>query len=166
MLALAILAGVFLEGTAATVGVVGAVALWVLLSARRVLDWLTTGYVITDERVVFRAGVLARRGIEIPLEAITNVAFTQSVFERIIRSGDLLIESAGEQGQSRYTDIRDPEALQSLIYQLREARTVELRGSRASVAEEIEAMAKLRDGGVITEEEFEQRKRKLLDSDG
>ena len=61
---------------------------------------------------------------------------------------------------------RDPEALQSLIYQLREARTVELRGSRQSVAAEIEAMVKLRDDGVITEEEFQNRKRRLLESDG
>lgn len=165
-IALVVAAIMFVDGTAASLTVVGIVALWVLLSTRRVLDWLTTGYVITNERVVFRAGVLARRGVEIPLESITNVAFNQSVFERIIRSGDLLIESAGEQGQSRYTDIRDPEALQSLIYQLREARTVELRGSRPSVAAEIEAMVKLRDDGVITEEEFQNRKRRLLESDG
>ncbi len=165
-IALAVAAVIFTDGTATSLTVAGIVALWVLLSTRRVLDWLTTGYVITNERVVFRAGVLARRGVEIPLESITNVAFNQSVFERVIRSGDLLIESAGEQGQSRYTDIRDPEALQSLIYQLREARTMELRGSQRSVAAEIEAMVKLRDDGVITEEEFQNRKRRLLESDG
>lgn len=161
----AVAALVWLEGLSATLGVAVAVAVWLLLSARRLLDWATTGYTITNERVVFRAGVLSRRGVEIPLEAITNVSFSQSFFERVIRSGDLLIESAGEQGQSRYTDIPDPEGLQSLIYQLREARTMELKGSRPSPASELAAMADLRDQGVITEEEFETQKRRLLGSD-
>jgi uncharacterized membrane protein YdbT with pleckstrin-like domain len=161
---------VALEGTASLLVALAAVALWLLLSIRRLLDWLTTGYTITNERVIYRAGVLARRGMEIPLESITNVSFSQAFLERIIRSGDMLIESAGEQGQSRYTDIPDPEALQSTIYQLREARTVQLRGSSPSAAAELAAMADLRDRGVISSEEFEAQKRRLLggaqDSDG
>jgi uncharacterized membrane protein YdbT with pleckstrin-like domain len=157
-----VVALVVLEGTASLVVASAAVAVWLLLSMRRLLDWLTTGYTITNERVIYRAGVLARRGIEIPLESITNVSFSQSVLERIIRSGDMLIESAGEQGQSRYTDIPDPEALQSTIYQLREARTVQLRGSSRSAADELAAMADLRDRGVISSEEFEAQKRRLL----
>ena len=157
-----VVALVALEGTASLLVALASVAVWLLLSMRRLLDWLTTGYTITNERVIYRAGVLARRGIEIPLESITNVSFSQSFLERIIRSGDMLIESAGEQGQSRYTDIPDPEALQSTIYQLREARTVQLRGSSRSAADELAAMADLRDRGVITPEEFEAQKRRLL----
>ncbi len=159
---ISIAAGTLLDGTARTVAIIGSIAVWMMLSAKRMLDWFTTGYTITNERVVYRAGVLARQGVEIPLESITNVSFSQSFFERLIRSGDLLIESAGEQGQSRYTDIPDPEGLQSVIYQLREARTVQLRGSSRSVAAEIDALADLRDRGVISSDEFDQQKRRLL----
>ena len=152
-----------LDGAARWVLVLGALAVWIVLSVKRVADWLTTLYVITNERVVYRAGVFARSGIEIPLESITNVAFSQSLVERFIRSGDLVIESAGETGQSRYADIPDPEALQSLIYQQREARTLSLRRGGSSVAEELSGLQDLRERGVLTDEEFESQKRRLLE---
>ncbi len=152
-----------LDRAPAWVVTAGAVVLWFLLNTKRLLTWLTTQYVITDERVIFRAGILARRGKEIPLEVINDVAFAQTVLERLVRSGDLLIESAGEMGQSRYTDIPDPEAMQSLIYTIREARMLELKGGPAgSVAAEIEALARLRDQGIITDAQFEKRRDKLL----
>jgi hypothetical protein len=93
---------------------------------------------------------------------INNVAFGQSLFERAVRSGDLVIESAGEGGQTRYRDIPNPERLQSLIYQVRERRIIALRGSGASVASELETLARLRDRGDLSAEEFESQKRKLL----
>lgn len=163
-IALAVLAWTILDpGTRAWVAL-GITAIWIVTAARRLLTWFTTGYVITNERVIFRAGVISRRGKEIPLEVVNDVAFNQSPFERLIRSGDLLIESAGEYGQSRYTDIPHPETLQSLIYQLREDRTVGLRRGGTSVGSELETLARLRDQGILTPEEFEAQKRKLLES--
>jgi uncharacterized membrane protein YdbT with pleckstrin-like domain len=131
-------------------------------SIGRLLTWVTTQHVITDERVIHRTGVFSRHGKEIPLEMINNVAFGQSLFERAVRSGDLVIESAGEGGQTRYRDIPNPERLQSLIYQVRERRIIALRGSGASVASELETLARLRDRGDLSAEEFESQKRKLL----
>lgn len=142
--------------------IIGLVLVWLLLTIKRWLDWLTTQYVVTNERVIFRVGILAKRGKEIPLEVINDVAFNQSVLERMVRSGDLMIESAGEFGQSRFTDIPDPEGLQSLIYQLREVRAVSLENSNRSVGTEIETLARLRDQGVLSAEEFEAQKRRLL----
>jgi uncharacterized membrane protein YdbT with pleckstrin-like domain len=144
------------------VGVV--VLVWLLVSVRRLADWFTTQYVITDERVIFRAGVLSRRGKEIPLEVINDVSFRQSIVERIVRSGDLLIESAGEMGQSRYSEVPHPEQLQSIIYQAREDRTLALRNNNRSLASELEKLAGLHRQGVLTDEEFEAQKRKLLGS--
>ena len=40
-------------------------ALWVL---HTYLKWITTHFVITSDRVIFRHGVVAKSGIEIPLE--------------------------------------------------------------------------------------------------
>ena len=120
--------------------------------------------IITNERLVIREGLIARRGKEIPLERIDNVSFSQTVGERILRSGDLIVESAGEGGQSRYTDIPQPEETQSMIYRIREARILALEGGgNRSSADEISKLADLRDQGVITEEEFEKKKRRLLD---
>ena len=155
----------FADGAVAWIIVVGIAAVWLLASVRTLADWWTTEYVLTTERVVVRAGVFSRRGTEIPLEVINNVAFTQSLLERMIRSGDLLIESAGESGQSRFTDIPDPEGLQSQIYQTRERRMVALNTGDvplASTADELSKLAELRDSGVLSEDEFQAQKARLL----
>lgn len=161
-----VVAVLFTETMVTWILVVGIVAVWVLASARAMANWWTTQYVLTTERVVHRAGVLSRRGTEIPLEVINNVAFSQGVFERLIRSGDLLIESAGESGQSRFVNIPDPEGLQSQIYQVREKRMLVLNtGTPAtpSRAGELERLADLRDRGVLSPEEFDEQKRRLLE---
>ncbi|MDH4119863.1 MAG: PH domain-containing protein [Acidimicrobiia bacterium] len=160
---LSIGASTLLDDPARWIAPLALLTIWVVASIRRILDWLTTQYVVTNERVIFRAGVLSRRGKEIPLEVINDVAFTQSVLERVFRSGDLLIESAGEMGQSRYSNIPDPEGLQSLIYQVRETRMQTVKGTAASFVSELEGLARLRERGVLTDEEFEAQKRKFLD---
>ncbi len=83
----------------------GIVLLWLVVALPQWIAWWFTHYVVTSERVIVRRGFVARQGKEIPLEVINDVAFSQTVIERLLRSGDLLIESAGEQGQSRYSDI-------------------------------------------------------------
>jgi len=87
-------------------------AVWL---AARLVQWSTTHFVLTTHRVIYREGVIARTGIEIPIGRVNNVNFHQTVFERIVGAGDLLIESGGEDGQSRFSNIRDPENVQNLI---------------------------------------------------
>ncbi len=81
----------------------------------RALKWSKTHFVLTNQRVIFRAGVIARTGIEIPLYRINNINFHQSIVERMIGAGDLLIESGGEDGMEVFDNIRDPEQVQSII---------------------------------------------------
>lgn len=140
----------------------GIVLMWLIVGLPRWIKWLFTHYVVTNERIIVRRGFIARQGKEIPLEVINDVAFSQNVIERILRSGDLLIESAGEQGQSRYTDIPDPEGVQSLIYRLREARTLNLQGQASSV-EQLNMLVQLHREGVLTDAELAEKKQKLLD---
>jgi uncharacterized membrane protein YdbT with pleckstrin-like domain len=150
---------------------VGGLLLLALLVAGRVLRWLTTHFVLTTERLIFRSGVVAKFGREIPLERINDVTFSQSLFERMIGIGDLLIESAGEQGQSTFSDIRDPEAVQLQIYRQMEANGRRRSGYATppaperppSVLDDLERLADLRDRGAVTEEEFQRKKRDLLD---
>ncbi len=88
-------------------------AIWVIA---RYLKWMTTHFVITSHRLIFRTGVFAKAGIEIPLERVNNVNFSQGIIERMLGAGDLLIESGGEDGQQRFTDIRHPDQVQNLIH--------------------------------------------------
>jgi uncharacterized membrane protein YdbT with pleckstrin-like domain len=147
--------------------IVGLLAAWFVVVIAGFIRWWTTQHVITNERLIHRTGLIAKAGKEIPLEVINDVTFTQSMFERLFGTGDLLIESAGTHGQSRYSDIPDPERVQSLIYEVREGRKMEMEsgGGRAaaeSPAAQLATLSRLHDEGKLTDTEFEAEKRKLL----
>ena len=141
-----------------------------ILVVKPLIDWYFTWYVLTTERLITRSGVIARRGIEIPLENINNVNFSQGVFERLLGAGDLLIESAGETGQSEFHDIPRPDEFQALLYRTREARTLSLADGAApsqapstDATERLHRLAALHRDGVLSDEEYEEKRRKLLD---
>jgi uncharacterized membrane protein YdbT with pleckstrin-like domain len=147
--------------------IVGLLAAWFVVVIAGFIRWWTTQHVITNERLIHRTGLIAKAGKEIPLEVINDVTFTQSMFERLFGTGNLLIESAGTHGQSRYSDIPDPERVQSLIYEVREGRKIEMEsgGGRAaaeSPAAQLATLSRLHDEGKLTDTEFEVEKRKLL----
>lgn len=147
--------------------IVGLIAAWFVIVIAGLIRWWTTQHVITNERLIHRTGLIAKAGKEIPLEVINDVTFTQSIFERVFGTGDLLIESAGTHGQSRYSDIPDPERVQSLIYEVREARKIHMESGGGTAAAESPAsqlatLSRLHDEGKLTDEEFEAEKRKLL----
>jgi uncharacterized membrane protein YdbT with pleckstrin-like domain len=140
-------------------------ALWTLV---RYFKWVTTNFVITSDRLIYRSGVLAKHGIEIPLERVNNVNFHQGIFERIIGAGDLLIESGGEDGQQRFTDIRHPERVQNLIHAQMEVNE-QRRGmpfaapaAGSDVASQLEKLEGMLERGTLTPAEFESQKRRLL----
>ncbi|MBA2325497.1 MAG: PH domain-containing protein [Actinobacteria bacterium] len=138
-------------------------ALWLML---KFLSWRFTHFVVTSDRIIYRHGVLAKRGIEIPLERINNINFEQGIFERIIGAGDLQIDSAGKEGQSYFTDIRHPDGVQQEIYRQMEGYDKKKAGwstPKASASDELEKLAGLRDKGVISAEEFEAKKADLLE---
>jgi uncharacterized membrane protein YdbT with pleckstrin-like domain len=144
------------------------VVVWFVVVVAEFMRWWTTQHVITNERVIHRTGLISKKGTEIPLEVINDVAFKQSMIERVFGSGDLLIESAGTHGQSSYTDIPHPERVQKLIYETREGRMAQMRSGGTPVAPvassvtELETLSRLHDEGKLTNEEFEAQKRKLL----
>jgi uncharacterized membrane protein YdbT with pleckstrin-like domain len=138
-------------------------AIWVVV---RYLKWITTNFVITSDRLIFRAGVLAKMGVEIPLERVNTVHFSQSIFERMTGSGDLLIESGGEDGQQLFSDIRHPDRVQNLIHsQMEENEKRRFTGNSATdVASQLEKLEGMLDRGTLTPEEFRSQKDKLLGS--
>ena len=148
----------------ASLALIVGTALWTVV---RYLKWSTTSFVITSDRIIFRHGVLAKSGIEIPLERVNNVNFRQGIFERMIGAGDLLIESGGETGQSRFTDIRKPESVKNLIHTQMEVNqqrsfTVHTAAAPVDIAGQLEKLEGLRDRGSITPEEFDAQKQRLL----
>lgn len=148
--------------------VLAVVVLAVVIAAEGLIRWLTTLHVVTNERVIYRTGFIGKRGKEIPLEVINDVAFNQRIIERLFGTGDLLIESAGTHGQTRYSDIPAPERVQTIIYKAREERMLHMEsGGRQpaqseSTASQLDRLSRLHDQGKLTDDEFEREKRKLL----
>jgi uncharacterized membrane protein YdbT with pleckstrin-like domain len=132
----------------------------------KIVAWATSHFVVTTDRVIHRSGWFAKRSMEIPLENISDVRFSQSVFERMIGGGDLILESAGEFGQQSFTNIRRPEYVQKTIYEMNEANLRRMQApttAPGSVADELAKLDRLRDEGLLSEEEFEAEKARLLD---
>jgi uncharacterized membrane protein YdbT with pleckstrin-like domain len=152
--------------------------LWAGWLTLKYFDWTFTHFVVTDDRVIFRTGVLAKRGIEIPMERINNINFHQGIWERIIGAGDLEIESAGKDGQSHFNDVWHPDAVQQELYVQMEANARKRAswghpgvappagapsGTQGSVPDQLRELADLRDRGIITPAEFETKKAQLLE---
>ncbi len=168
-----------------------AVGVIVVVCLPGIVGWLTSHFVVTTERVIHRSGWISKHQTDIPLDRIQNIAFKQSVFERMIGAGDITLESAGEESDTTFQDVRHPEQVQKTIYDLRErdeqrrtqpapqvapppspAPTAAAAATGSSsyggpppeVADELAKLAGLRDRGVISEAEFQTQKARLLGS--
>jgi uncharacterized membrane protein YdbT with pleckstrin-like domain len=134
--------------------------------AGRYARWASTSFVVTSDRLVHRSGVLAKQGIEIPLERVNTVFFNQSLVERLLGTGDLVIESGGERGQQHFTDISRPSHVQNEIrrqIELDQRRTYGGRPAEESVVDRLAKLDELRRRGVVTQAEFDAKKASLLD---
>jgi uncharacterized membrane protein YdbT with pleckstrin-like domain len=169
LLAALIVAGPVLAIAAPVVlGVAALVALAIVWLIARWTRWSTTHFVVTSERLIHRSGVIAKQGMEVPLDRVHNIAFSQSAFERLTGSGDLLIESGGESGQQHFKDIPRPSRVQQEIYRamedLEDSDAARMRtGGELSVVEQVERLHALVERGAISQAEYEQQKARLLD---
>lgn len=163
---------------------VAVAVIWIVYPVRRLTAWLTSHFVVTSDRVLHRSGWLAKQSIEIPLEQINDIKFTQGVFERMVKAGDIQIRSASNDSPTTFEDVRDPEEVQKAIYNQSEQNNQRMYSgsgtpgaartsppppppaTRAPVAPstttELERLADLRAKGVLTEEEFQVQKAKIL----
>jgi hypothetical protein len=91
---------------------VGIPVLWLLA---RIAKWLSTSLVVTDRRLVFRSGVVGRRVVQLRLQRIVDIHCDQSLLERLIGTGRLIVEVEGEEGAVTVHDVRRPRALQRVL---------------------------------------------------
>jgi uncharacterized membrane protein YdbT with pleckstrin-like domain len=141
-----------------------------MFPARPFTRWITSHFVVTTDRVIRRSGWIAKMWIEIPLEKISDVRYHQTIPERLIGAGDLTIESAGRSGQEPFENVRHPERVQKVIFEMKERNEAkrELEPSSvaawgpSSVAEELNKLHQLVGRGILTEDEFKAVKNRLL----
>jgi uncharacterized membrane protein YdbT with pleckstrin-like domain len=110
------------RGAARTYVVVGivvvALLLLIWLAVTPWIGWRTTHYVFTTHRVLIRRGVLRHTGHDIALQHISDVGFSQSLWDRIVGAGTLTIESAGEHSAEILDNIPNSDKQQQTLNRL------------------------------------------------
>jgi uncharacterized membrane protein YdbT with pleckstrin-like domain len=155
----------FLETLVRYLGVATIIVAAALLIVEAV-KWRTTYFVVTDQRLIDRQGVLSRSGVEIPIRSVDNVNFTQSIFERLLGVGKIVIESGGKEGQQVIPYVARPEEVQKIIHgaihEMRDSSGFERAPTFSGVSRELERLEALWERGTLTDEEFAEQKRRLL----
>jgi uncharacterized membrane protein YdbT with pleckstrin-like domain len=112
-LAAGVLAGV-LAGT--TVGVVVVVAALALVLGIAFLQRAATHYVVTDQRLRIRRGLLSKHVQQTQIERVQNVNTAQSLLERLLRVGTVDFDTAGtEDSDFTFRGISDPAAVVAAV---------------------------------------------------
>lgn len=165
---------------AARVAGVSTVAAWLLVALLAVtlgwlllgyLRWITTSFVLTTDRLVHRSGVLSRKSREIPLDHLSDISYRQTLLERVVSIGDLLLESAGRDSTEIFEGLPHPAGIQREIHHQLELGRLRSAGGATggsgypalSIPQQIEQLAELARRGVLTEVEFQTKKAELLD---
>ncbi len=147
------------------------VGLIVLLSALRdYLRWRNEQFVVTDRRVLQIEGVLSKNVLDSSLEKINDVQLTQSLFGRMFDYGTIEILTASEEAINRMDAIAQPLEFKRAMQDARARYDGYLdRGQvrayeqpRLDVQGLLEQLAALRDRGILSDAEFEAKKRDVL----
>ena len=86
---------------------------WFVL--RPLIIWATATYTFTDRRLITRSGVIVRRGHDMPLVRISDIAYEFGPIDRLLGCGTLLISDASTHGTIKLHDIPRVEETQRTL---------------------------------------------------
>jgi uncharacterized membrane protein YdbT with pleckstrin-like domain len=169
VLIIALGVGLTMSGIAGGVGLLALVLLLIpaALFIHDYLGWWNEEYLITTWRVVQAEGIINKHVIDSSLEKVNDVVLNQSFLGRLFDYGDIEILTASEIGVNKLFQIARPVKFKTDMLNQKEALgSDEHSGPHGSVANDIPAVIaeldELRKQGVLTEEEFQQKKAALL----
>jgi len=77
-------------------------------------------WAVTNLRVIDEKGIFSLFSKESPLEKINNLSYFQSLLGRILRYGDVEIQTAAEDGATIYKKVTNPKLLKDTIARCRD----------------------------------------------
>jgi len=140
-------------------GIIGLIifVLGIILLIAAILKRFGSEYAITNKRVYCRYGLISRRTSEAVFDKITDSSLSQGVLGRLLNYGTLRINTAGaNKFEIIFKGIVDPKYIQSKIRSVYEKYQRDLR-----IKERIEKLEDKYLIGEITEEQFEEAKKRL-----
>jgi len=129
------------------------------------LAWKSREYILTDRRVVKQEGVFSVSSFDTPLDKINNVFHQQSFVGRLLKYGEVGLETASEMGITALEFLSRPVDFKNSIVRQRELYRAG-PGTAATppgIPQLIEDLDSLRNRNIITAEEFEEKKKALLE---
>jgi uncharacterized membrane protein YdbT with pleckstrin-like domain len=137
-------------------------------------------WIVTNLRVIDEYGVFSNNTKESPLDKINNVSYLQSFLGKIFGYGNVQIQTAAEIGSTTYFSVENPRELKDTIthmqeeyklYQIKKqanefanVMAAVQQNNKTNVAAELEKLHELKQKGILTEEEYNNRKTKILNS--
>jgi len=135
---------------------------------RDFLIWYNRQYIVTNRRVIQTAGVFSKDVVDSSLEKVNDVKLSQSFWGRLFDYGDIEILTASEVGANVFRSIGEPIKFKTAMLNAKERMGFEdeagPQGIRAApdVPTLIARLDDLRKKGILSEQEFQQKKAELL----
>jgi uncharacterized membrane protein YdbT with pleckstrin-like domain len=146
-----------------------------LRMAFKIIKWWNESYIITNRRVIQTEGIINKHVIDSSLEKVNDVVLTQSALGRILGYGDVEILTASEIGVNRFERIAGPVRFKTeMLNQKEDMGKFDDFGRRADrtldapppsvgdIPELIAELDELRRKGLISEQEFAEKRQKLM----
>lgn len=131
-----------------------------------VIVWQNKAYVVTNRRVIQIEGVFNKNVVDSSLEKVNDVKMSQSFWGRMFGFGDIEILTASELGVNLFHEIANPVEFKTSMLNAKERLGFEEIGQMAHAVEDIPSMIEkldsLRQRGILSETEFQQKKAELL----
>ncbi len=102
----------------------GGVALWIMIGAGLLVFAIPVYkhilrrrevYTLTNHKLEMRYGIISKTVRNIPLRNIQDVTVTSSVWQRFLKLGDIVINSASDMGRIHLNEIHHPEHYANII---------------------------------------------------
>lgn len=166
LVVLTIIGGTALPQFALLIGAFGAILILIPAATmtRDILDWANRQYIVTNRRVMQISGIFNKNVTDSSLEKVNDVKMVQSVLGRLFGYGDVEILTASELGVNLFRRIEDPIRFKTAMLNAKEnlERGEESRYPEDDIPGLLASLERLHRQGVLTEEEFNQKKSELL----
>lgn len=166
LISLTILAGIYWAQFALLIGAIGTILLLLPLSTlmRDILDWMNRQYIVSNRRVIQISGILNKNVTDSSLVKVTDVKMSQSAAGRLFNYGDIEILTASEYGANLFRRIEEPVGFKIAMLNAKELleQGEDLELGNLDIVEVIASLDRLRELGILSEEEFTRKKTELL----
>ncbi|MDO5825257.1 MAG: PH domain-containing protein, partial [Methanosphaera sp.] len=79
------------------------------------LDWKNTIYTLTDKRIIIKRGLFNKEKISMPYIKVQDIDVSQSVLERMMGAGDIVIYGGHDNVETILDEVPNPREVEEII---------------------------------------------------